>query len=493
LAIYLTFRAIDKRKPNNINFIAVSMSNKRRDFLKISGLAGMGLVGAGISGFSQEQLDQVKIQSLRKHNQRFNMSGFAAPKINTVRVGVIGLGMRGPGAVNRLSKIEGVEIKALCDLRPEMVDKVVKSLEGTPHKPVTYSGSSYAWKKMVDRDDLDLIYIATPWQWHTPMAVYAMESGKHAATEVPAAVTLEECWQLVETSERTKKHCMMLENCCYDFFELMTLSMARDGYFGEIIHGEGAYIHDLIDLNFKKGSGYQEMWRLIENFRDGNLYPTHGLGPICQIMDINRGDQMDYLTSLSSKDFMMQAHAQKLAAEDPYYNSFANERYRGNMNTTMVKTKRGRSIMIQHDVTSPRPYSRIHLVSGTKAMAQKWPQEGVSDGHGWLKEEDMKALQEKYTPEIVRKVGEMAKQIGGHGGMDFMMDWRMIDCLRNGLPLDQDVYDAALWSAITPLSEWSVANRSNSIDVPDFTAGSWQSNKPVDITLAGGGTTGVRV
>ncbi|WP_035806002.1 Gfo/Idh/MocA family protein [Lunatimonas lonarensis] len=469
------------------------MSNKRRDFLKISGLAGMGLVGAGISGFSQEQLDQVKIQSLRKHNQRFNMSGFAAPKINTVRVGVIGLGMRGPGAVNRLSKIEGVEIKALCDLRPEMVDKVVKSLEGTPHKPVTYSGSSYAWKKMVDRDDLDLIYIATPWQWHTPMAVYAMESGKHAATEVPAAVTLEECWQLVETSERTKKHCMMLENCCYDFFELMTLSMARDGYFGEIIHGEGAYIHDLIDLNFKKGSGYQEMWRLIENFRDGNLYPTHGLGPICQIMDINRGDQMDYLTSLSSKDFMMQAHAQKLAAEDSYYNSFANERYRGNMNTTMVKTKKGRSIMIQHDVTSPRPYSRIHLVSGTKAMAQKWPQEGVSDGHGWLKEEDMKALQEKYTPEIVRKVGEMAKQIGGHGGMDFMMDWRMIDCLRNGLPLDQDVYDAALWSAITPLSEWSVANRSNSIDVPDFTAGSWQSNKPVDITLAGGGTTGVRV
>ncbi|WP_209328895.1 Gfo/Idh/MocA family protein [Lunatimonas salinarum] len=469
------------------------MSNKRRDFLKISGLAGMGLVGAGISGFSQEQLDQVKIQSLRKHNQRFNMSGFAAPKINTVRVGVIGLGMRGPGAVNRLSKIEGVEIKALCDLRPEMVDKVVKSLEGTPHKPVTYSGSSYAWKKMVDRDDLDLIYIATPWQWHTPMAVYAMESGKHAATEVPAAVTLEECWQLVETSERTKKHCMMLENCCYDFFELMTLSMARDGYFGEIIHGEGAYIHDLMDLNFKKGSGYQEMWRLIENFRDGNLYPTHGLGPICQIMDINRGDQMDYLTSLSSKDFMMQAHAQKLAAEDSYYNSFANERYRGNMNTTMVKTKKGRSIMIQHDVTSPRPYSRIHLVSGTKAMAQKWPQEGVSDGHGWLKEEDMKALQEKYTPEIVRKVGEMAKQIGGHGGMDFMMDWRMIDCLRNGLPLDQDVYDAALWSAITPLSEWSVANRSNSIDVPDFTAGSWQSNKPVDITLAGGGTTGVRV
>lgn len=469
------------------------MSNKRRDFLKISGLAGVGLLGTGISGFTQQQLDDVKTQSQRKHAQRFNMSGYSAPKLSTVRVGVIGLGMRGPGAVNRLSKIENVEIKALCDLRPEMVDKVVKSLEGTPHKPATYSGSAYAWKKMVDRDDLDLIYIATPWQWHTPMAVYAMESGKHAASEVPAAVTLEECWQLVETSERTKKHCMQLENCCYDFFELMTLSMARDGYFGEIIHGEGAYIHDLLELNFRKGNGYQEMWRLIENYRDGNIYATHGLGPICQIMDINRGDQMDYLTSLSSTDFQMQAHAAKLAEEDSFYNTFATKKFRGNMNTTIVKTKKGRSIMIQHDVTSPRPYSRIHLVSGTKAMAQKWPTPGVSSGHDWMKEEDMEALKEKYTPEIVRKVGEMAKQIGGHGGMDFMMDWRMVDCLRNGLPLDQDVYDAALWSAISPLSEWSVANRSNSIDVPDFTAGSWKTNKQVDITLAGGGTTGVRV
>ncbi|WP_158859403.1 Gfo/Idh/MocA family protein [Lunatibacter salilacus] len=469
------------------------MSNNRRDFLKLSGITGMGLLGAGLSGFTPEQLNQVHAQSQRKHVQRFNMSGFAAPKMNVVRVGVIGLGMRGPGAVNRLSKIEGVEIKALCDLRPEMVDKVMKSLEGTSHKPETYSGSAYAWKKMVDRDDLDLIYIATPWEWHTPMAVYAMEAGKHAVSEVPIAITLEECWQLVETSERTKKHCMQLENCCYDFFELMTLSMARDGYFGEIIHGEGAYIHDLLDLNFKKGDGYQEMWRLQENYRDGNIYPTHGLGPICQIMDINRGDQMDYLTSLSSNDFHMRAHAEKLAEEDNFYATYATKKYRGNMNTTVVKTKKGKSIMIQHDVSSPRPYSRIHLISGTKGMAQKWPTEGISSGHGWLKEEDMTALREKYTPEIVRKVGEMAKQIGGHGGMDFMMDWRLIDCLRNGLPLDQDVYDAALWSAITPLSEWSVANRSNSIDVPDFTGGSWSNNSPVDITLAGGGTTGVRV
>jgi predicted dehydrogenase len=469
------------------------MSNNRRDFLK---LAGLGIVGSAIPNFAQaETPEQVLFQSQRNHSQLFNMSGFAAPKITTVRIGIIGLGQRGPGAVDRLSKIEGVEIKALCDLMPDRVDKMKKKLEGTKHKPEGYSGSAFAWKKMVDRQDLDLIYIATPWEWHTPMAVYAMEAGKHAAVEVPAARTLEECWQLVETSERTKKHCMQLENCCYDFFELMTLSMKRDGFFGEIIHTEGAYIHDLLWLNFMKTSdgGYQDMWRLKENYRDGNLYATHGLGPVCQIMDINRGDRMDYLTSLSSADFHMGAKAKELAEEDEFFAPFAEKKFGGNMNSTIIKTQKGCSIMIQHDVTSPRPYSRLHTVSGTKAFAQKYPEPKVAQGHGWMKAEEMKALEEKYTPEIVRKVGELAKQIGGHGGMDFMMDWRLIDCLRNGLPLDQDVYDAALWSAVSPLSEWSVAHRSNSIDVPDFTGGSWKTNKPVDITLKGGGTTKVIV
>ncbi len=467
-------------------------NNDRRDFLKRSGLAGMGLVGAGLTGFSQPEQSAARQQGKRQGQQRFNMSGYAAPKLDVVRIGFVGLGSRGPGAVNRISRIENVEIKALCDLLPQEVAKVQEKLKGTPHKPDTYTGSSYAWKEMCDRDDIDLIYIATPWDWHVPMAVYGMEAGKHVAIEVPAATTLEECWQLVETSENTRKHCMMLENCCYDFFELMTLNMARDGFFGDIVHAEGAYIHDLLALNFSK-EGYQDMWRLRENFRNGNLYPTHGLGPVCQLLDINRGDQMDYLTSLSSNDFQMREHAEKLAETDPFFNTFASQQYRGNMNTTAVKTKKGRSIMLQHDITSPRPYSRIHLVSGTNGVARKYPTPMVATGHEWLKEEEMKALEEKYTPEIIRKVGEMAKKIGGHGGMDFMMDWRLIDCLRNGLPLDQDVYDAALWSAIAPLSEWSVANRSNSIDVPDFTRGAWKENKPVDLTLTGGGTTSVRI
>ncbi len=466
------------------------MKNNRRDFLRLSGLGGLAMISGGLISCKGTENITSSIPLLK--GQRFNMSGYSAPKIETVRIGFIGLGMRGPGAVNRMSKIEGVEIKALCDLRPEQAEKAKTMLEGTPHNPDLYSGGDNAWKDMVDRDDLDLIYIATPWDWHVPMAVFAMEAGKHAAVEVPAAKTIDECWELVETSERTKKHCMMLENCCYDFFELLTLNMSRQGYFGEIIHGEGAYIHDLLDLNFDKNA-YEDMWRLRENYeRDGNLYPTHGLGPICQIMDINRGDQMDYLTSLSSNDFHMAAKAKELAAEDSFYEQFVGKDYRGNMNTTMIRTINGKSIMVQHDVSSPRPYSRIHLVSGTKAVARKWPTPArVSKGHSWLNEAEMINLEEEYTPEIVKLVGDLARKVGGHGGMDFIMDWRLIDCLRNGLPLDQDVYDAALWSSITPLSVTSVNNRAQSVDVPDFTRGSWKVNAPVDVSLDGGGTTKV--
>jgi predicted dehydrogenase len=475
------------------------MSTKRRDFLKLTGLAGISMAGAGaITSCSNAQTQPEKTEqakaSGKNHTQQFNMCGYAAPKLETVRIGFIGLGNRGPGAVQRISHIQGVDIKALCDLRTEKAEAAKKLLENSSHQPTLYSGKPEAWKELCDRKDIDLVYIATPWHLHTPMAVYAMEQGKHVATEVPAAKTLDECWQLVETSERTRKHCMMLENCCYDFFEMLTLNMARQGLFGEIIHGEGAYIHDLLDMNFDKES-YYDMWRLKENFRNGSLYPTHGLGPICQVMNINRGDQMDYLVSVSSNDFMMKEKAIQLAATDSFYKDYSNKNYRGNMNTTTIRTKKGKTIMVQHDVTSPRPYSRIHLVSGTKGVASKWPSpERIATGHEkWLTDEELAPLREQYEPELIKKLGEMAKKIGGHGGMDFLMDWRLIDCLRNGLPLDQDVYDAALWSAVAPLSEWSVANRSNSIDVPDFTVGAWQKNAPVDITLRGGGTTTVKV
>lgn len=468
------------------------MASDRRAFLKNT-IIGAGAITTGLSSILISA-DSASAKSRKPGKvQKFNMSGYAAPKLDKVRVGFIGLGNRGPGAVTRISHIDGVEIVALCDQYEDRVEKAQKILtsQGLP-RAIGYSGSKEAWKKLCERPDIDLVYTCTPWALHTPIAVYSMEHGKHIATEVPAALTTEECWQLVETSERTRKHCMMLENCCYDFFELLTLNMARQGFFGEIVHGEGAYIHDLFRSNFNK-EGYAEMWRLRENLKNGNRYPTHGLGPVCQVMDINRGDQMEYLASMQTNDFMMAAEADRLAKEDSFFREFAGKTYRGNMNTTVVHTWKGRTIMIQHDVTSPRPYSRLHTISGTKAFAQKYPLPGrIAVGHEFMDEEQFKALEEKYTPEIVRHVGDMAKKIGGHGGMDFMMDWRLIDCLRNGLPLDQNVYDAALWSSITPLSQLSVAKRSSSVDIPDFTRGAWRTNQPVELTLKGGGTTGVK-
>jgi hypothetical protein len=345
---------------------------------------------------------------------------------------------------------------------------------------------------MCDSDDVDLVYICTPWDQHAEQSVYAMENGKHVSVELPAAKTIDECWLLVETSEKTGQHCMMLGNTCYDFFEMMVMNMAHQGFLGEIVHGEGAYIHDLMDLNFSE-TYYHDLWRLRENSeRNGLLYPPHAIGPMSKLMNINCGDRMDYLVSVSGNDFMMADRARELADENDLWQPFVGRNYRGNMNTTTIRTQRGRTIMIQHDVTSPRPYTRIYLVSGTKGTAQKWPAPArISTSHtGWLGDEAMKELEAKYTPEITKRVGDMARQVGGHGGMDTIMDWRLVDCLRNGLPLEIDVYDAALWSAIAPLTEQSVANRSASVDIPDFTRGAWQTNKPVmDIQLERGGTT----
>jgi len=476
------------------------MSTNRRKFLRNITL-GAGAFAAGVETNAQPstvnpQPSTVNPQpsTVNPQPSTHNMCGYAAPKIETVRIGVIGLGQRGSDAVERLSFIEGAEIVALCDKYPDRVEKAQQTLTkmGRP-KAREFSGEE-GWKAVCESRDIDLVYTPTPWHLHTPIALYAMKNGKHAATEVPAALTIDECWQLVETSEKTKKHCMMLENCCYDFFELLTLNMTRNGMFGEILHGEGAYIHDLTkDWMFNK-KAYADMWRLKENAkRNGNLYPTHGLGPVAQCMDINRGDQMDYLVSVSSNDFTMGNTAKELAATDDFFKEYVGKNFRGNMNTTTIRTHKGKTIMIQHDVSSPRPYSRIHVLSGTKGAASKWPSpERIAFGHSWVKPEELQKLYDQYSPPIVNHIGKIAKEVGGHGGMDFIMDWRLIDCLRNGLPLDQDVYDAATWSAVGVLGEKSVASRAKSMDVPDFTRGNWKTNKPVNLTLDGGGTTGVR-
>lgn len=459
------------------------MSTSRRDFLKTTLLSGAAIGMSSVPVFGKEIIEFSEKQVKARKGK--SMLGFAAEPLKTVRIGFIGLGMRGPDAVRRMMKIEGVEVKALCDLLPERVKKVNASVvkEGRP-EAAEYSGEE-GWKKLCERDDIDLVYTCTPWLLHTPICLYAMKHGKHAATEVPAALTVKECWDLVNTSESTKRHCMMLENCCYDFFEMATLNMARQGLLGEIIHGECAYIHDLRSLKFDTKNGYQGMWRLKESIKHtGNLYPTHGLGPVAQIMNIHGGDKFDYLTSMSTNQFGMSLYAvEKYGADSPE----AKQKYKlGDMSTTLVKTAKGHTIMIQHDTTSPRPYSRIHILSGTKGIAMKYPQQQIAlepSAHSWLPKEKYDDIMKKYEHPLTKQIGEVAKKVGGHGGMDFIMDYRLIYCLRNGLPLDQSVYDAAAWSAIVELSEISTMNKSKSVEVPDFTRGDWKNGTPWDVKV----------
>ncbi|MDR0796488.1 MAG: Gfo/Idh/MocA family oxidoreductase [Tannerella sp.] len=450
----------------------------RRQFLKTSlaggatALIGNDLKAASsrtsyVSGRPEDEIPRRKGKSVL---------GLRCNRIPTVRIGVVGLG-RGGGAVERLAQIAGTEIVALCDLIPERMTGSQASLKKNGRKEAVAYSKTDDWKKMCERNDIDLIYNATPWELHVPIALYAMDHGKHVAIEVPAALTLNDCWALVDKAEEKQLHCMMLENCCYDFFELATLNMARQGVLGEIIHAEGAYIHDLRKSKF---DGYYNHWRLeFSKHHTGNPYPTHGLGPIAQIMGINQGDRMDYLSSVSTNQFGLSLYAKNNLKEDERIT--LSERYKlGDMNTTIIHTAKGKSLMIQHDTTSPRPYSRIHLVQGTKGMAVKYPDEKIAiqpDSHDFMKEGQQKELLAKYEHPLSKYIGEQARKVGGHGGMDFIMDWRLIYCLQNGYPLDQSVYDAASWSCIVELSERSVLSK-RTVSIPDFTRGAWEDYKP---------------
>ncbi|HNS30627.1 MAG TPA: Gfo/Idh/MocA family oxidoreductase [Tenuifilaceae bacterium] len=402
--------------------------------------------------------------------------------LDTVRIAVIGLGMRGQEAVRRLSYISHTKIVALADVVIANVERAQKTLVemGRPEAGKYYEADS--WKQICEREDVNLVYVCAHWDLHAPIALYAMEHGKHVATEIPAALTIDECWQLVNMAEKTRRHMIMLENCIYDFFEMATLNMAQQGVFGELVHAEGAYIHDLRAYLFaEKGEPlhYWDMWRLKHNEKkSGALYPMHGLGPVAHALNIHRGDRMDYLVSVSSNQFGLTEYAREKFGEDSDY---AKRDYkRGDMNTTIIKTAKGKTIKIQHDVTSPRPYSRIHMLSGTKGFAQKWPRMGIAlepNAHYYLTNTQLDSMLKLYEHPIVTEVGEKAKEVGGHGGMDFIMDYRLVYCLRHGLPLDMDVYDAAEWSSVIELSQISVANQGMPVKIPDFTRGDWEKLK----------------
>ena len=417
-----------------------------------------------------------------------SMLGFAAEPIENVRVGLIGLGDRGTGAVWRMPFQEFATVVALCDLYPERVENAQKVLEelGAPRALYEYTGEE-GYKELCERDDIDLVYLAVPWQLHTPIAVYAMEHGKHVAIEVPAATSIQECWDLVNTSERTRKHCMMLENCCYDFFELTCLNMIQQGLFGEVVHVEGSYCHNL-DPYWDR---YQGDWRMIYNKdHHGDVYPTHGIGPVCQDINIHRGDKMDVLVAMDTDAF----NGQKTA--DARYGEGTVKYANGDNTTTMIRTHNGKTILVEHNVVTPRPYSRMYQVTGTKGFANKYPNEGLAlggedlgevaydnlDAERYMSDAERDALMELYKHPILKDLEEVARKVGGHGGMDFIMDYRLFYCLHYGLPLDQDVYDAAEWSSLVELTEVSINHGSMPVVMPDFTRGEW--NKVDGITFA---------
>ena len=429
-----------------------------------------------------EAFTPIKVETPARPAGQEDVIQLVTPKIDTVRVGFIGLGMRGPGAVARWTHIPGTKIVALCDLLPERVEKSQEILKnaGLP-EAASYSGSEEAWKQLCERDDIDLVYIATDWKHHAAMGVYAMEHGKHVAIEVPAAMNIAECWQLVDTAEKTRRHCIMLENCCYDPFALTTLEMARQGVLGEIMHVEGAYIHDLRSMYFAEESegGYHNHWgKRYSIEHTGNPYPTHGLGPACQILNIHRNDRMEYLVSMSTHQAGMSEYARKRFGEN---SPEARQKYKlGDVNTTLIHTAKGKTIMLQYNVSTPRPYSRLQTVCGTLGFAQKYPVPCIAlDSHGDtpLEGEALETVLTRYKHPFSATIGEEAHRKGLPNEMNYVMDYRLIYCLRNGLPLDMDVYDAAEWSCITELSEKSVLNGSIPVEIPDFTRGVWKKHK----------------
>jgi len=447
-------------------------NQSRRDFLKVGAAAGL---GAAVAGLGLE----ARIPALPGEGR----TQFTAPPVPTVRVGFVGVGGMGSAHVMNLLNIDGVEIRAVCDVVPAKVERAQKRVvEAGQPKPAGYTNGPRDFERLCASEDLDLVFTATPWEWHVPVCLAAMRNGKHAATEVPAAMSIEDCWALVETAEKTKRHCQMMENCCYDRIELMTLNLVRKGLLGEVLHGEAGYLHDLRGVKFSsEGEG---LWRRAWSQKfNGNLYPTHGLGPVAQCMNVNRGDAFDYLVSLSSPARGLHEYAVATFGPD---SPQAKERYAlGDVNTSLIKTKLGKTIILIHDTNLPRPYTRINLVQGTRGLAHKWPDRIYVEGkaekpHQW---DDFEKFAAEFEHPLWKAIA--AKGEGrGHGGMDYIEDYRLIQSLRRGEPLDQDVYDAAAWSAIVGASIRSVEAKGRPVDIPDFTRGKWKTNPPLGIIEA---------
>ncbi|MBP5285076.1 MAG: Gfo/Idh/MocA family oxidoreductase [Kiritimatiellae bacterium] len=422
------------------------------------------------------------------------MQGFACAPLKEIRVGVVGVGMRGWRAVRRLSMLPNVKVTAMCDLFADRLAKEQAWLKENNRPPAAEYVGPEAYKALCDSDGVDVVYNCTPWQVHVEIGLYALRAGKHSLIEVPAAMTVDDCWELVETAEKTKLHCMQLENCCYGEEELLAISLCRHNVLGTLTHAECAYIHDRRQGIFN--DEYPDHWRMKWNIdHAGNQYPTHGLVPACQCLDVNRGDRMDYLVSMDSLGGAYEEYAKEVFAEATKDAWKRDVKFKmANMNNTLVRTAKGRTILIQHDVATARPYSRIDLVSGTKGIFYGFPMrihaetEGMpkAQHHTQFDPEMTERLRKEYEHPLWKTANKIAAEVGGHGGMDYIMDLRWAYCMQQGMPLDMDVYDLATTCSICELSEKSVGRRSAPVDVPDFTRGGWEHATPlglVDVDL----------
>jgi predicted dehydrogenase len=445
----------------------------RREFIKQGSIAGMGIA---LGGMFNAACSSSGLTGVPQPAQ-------TGKPMDVVRIGYVGVGGMGTAHVSNLLKIKGAEIRAVCDIVEDKVrraqDMVVKAGQA---KPEGYSNGEIDFKRMCQREDLDLVYTATPWEWHVPVCLEAMKSGKHAATEVPAAISIDQCWQLVETSEATGKYCIMMENCNYDDVEMMILHMVKKGLFGELLHAEGGYLHDLRDVKHDlKGEG---LWRRAHSMkRNGDLYPTHGLGPLAQCLDINRGNYFDYLVSFGTKTRGLHRYAvDTFGADSPQ----AKEQFvLSDVVTTLIRTMNGETIVLTHDTSSPRPYSRNILVQGTKGIVRKYPEgkihiEGRSKPHAW---EPLDGYKKEFRHPVWVELEEQSKG-AGHGGMDFIEDYRLVNALLKGVEPDMDVYDAAVISAVTELSGRSIASNGDPMKFPDFTRGMWKTPRQLRVMQA---------